>query len=202
MGRPPIYDKDVLLGQIIDCLWECGYAATAVSDVVQATGVKAASLYALFGSKKGMMLAALNRYAEETFAGLRAVLEATPPGAAQMHAVLEHAWHAGLADPRARGCFLVNSIMEARPDMPEFTEAVAGHMQTIRAMLQDELAQARDLLPGTTPEQAALFVQMQVWSIKLMVRLRPAPEMGPAVIRETLRALFTPESLRSTGISG
>ena len=73
-------------------------------------------------------------------------------------------------------------------------------MQTIRAMLQDELARARDLLPDTTPEQAALFVQMQVWSIKLMVRLRPAPDMGPAVIHETLRALFTPESLRSIGI--
>lgn len=197
VGRPPTYDKDILLGQIINCLWEGGYAATAVSDLVQATGIKAASLYALFGSKKGMMLAALDRYAQETFAGLRAVLDATPPGAAQMRAVLEHAWQSGLADPRARGCFLVNSIMEARPDVPEFTEAVAGYMEILRAMLRDELARTTDLLPDITPEQAALSVQMQVWSIKLLVRLHPSPEMGAPIVRQTLRALFTPEALRA-----
>ena len=66
MGRPPAYDHDTLLHEIIDCLWERGYAATPVSTIVQETGVNAASLYARFGSKKGLMLAALEMYAKET----------------------------------------------------------------------------------------------------------------------------------------
>ena len=52
MGRPPSYDHTMLLREIIDCLWERGYAATPISVIVQETGVNAASLYARFGSKR------------------------------------------------------------------------------------------------------------------------------------------------------
>ena len=31
MGRPPSYDHTMLLREIIDCLWERGYAATPIS---------------------------------------------------------------------------------------------------------------------------------------------------------------------------
>ena len=41
MGRPPSYDHTMLLREIIDCLWERGYAATPISVIVQETGVNA-----------------------------------------------------------------------------------------------------------------------------------------------------------------
>ena len=44
MGRPPSYDHTMLLREIIDCLWERGYAATPISVIVQETGVNAAAL--------------------------------------------------------------------------------------------------------------------------------------------------------------
>ena len=84
MGRPPSYDHTMLLREIIDCLWERGYAATPISVIVQETGVNAASLYARFGSKKGIMLAALDLYAKETIDALEALLAATQPGAGQV----------------------------------------------------------------------------------------------------------------------
>ena len=37
MGRPPSYDHTMLLREIIDCLWERGYAATPISVIVQET---------------------------------------------------------------------------------------------------------------------------------------------------------------------
>ena len=52
MGRPPSYDHTMLLREIIDCLWERGYAATPISVIVQETGVNAASLYARFGRRE------------------------------------------------------------------------------------------------------------------------------------------------------
>ena len=89
MGRPSSYDHTMLLREIIDCLWERGYAATPISVIVQETGVNAASLYARFGSKKGIMLAALDLYAKETIDALEALLAATQPGAGQVRAILE-----------------------------------------------------------------------------------------------------------------
>lgn len=189
MGRPPSYDQDVLLQEIIECLWERGYAATPVSTLVQETGVNAPSLYARFGSKKGIMLAALDAYGQKTVEGIETLLASVPPGAAQVRAVLDHALES-FDDPRRRGCFLVNSIMSISEDMPEFTEAVEGYMERIRGHLRDGLAAAPGLRPGVTPEEAALFVQMQVWAIKLMARMHPSREMGEAVVRRTLASLF------------
>ena len=64
MGRPPLHDDAKLKQDMVDCLWQLGYDAP-ISAVVQSTGAKAASLYARFGSKKGMLLAALDVYAYE-----------------------------------------------------------------------------------------------------------------------------------------
>ena len=66
MGRPPLHDEEKLKRDLVECLWEQGYD-TPISAVVESTGAKAASLYARFGSKKGMLLAVpqgtLNKYA-------------------------------------------------------------------------------------------------------------------------------------------
>ena len=193
MGRPPAYEHEALLRELIDCLWERGYAATPISVLVEKTGVNAASLYARFGSKKGIMLAALELYARETLESLDAVLASTPPGAAQMRAVLEHAVES-FADPRARGCFLVNSITNISTDTPDFSVAVADAMKAIRDRLRRALREAPDLRPEVTPEEAAVFVQVQVWGLKVMARMRPEKQAGEVVIRQTLRALFVEEA--------
>lgn len=194
MGRPPAYDEDALLDALIECLWERGYAATPVSTLVEKTGVNAASLYARYGSKSGIMMAALDAYAGATIKGLRRILDATPPGARQVRSVLEHAMES-FTDPRARGCFLVNTIMNVSTDTPDFSLAVAAHMETIRGMLEEALTEAPGLRPGLAPGEASVFVQTQIWGIKLMVRLRADPAMGEALIRQTLAALFTAEAL-------
>ncbi len=194
MGRPPAYDHGALLRELIDCLWERGYAATPISVLVERTGVNAASLYARFGSKKGIMLAALELYGQETLEGLERLLASTRPGAAQVRAVLEHATES-FDDPRARGCFLVNSVTNVSADTPDFGDAVAAYMREIRDRLRDALREAPGLRPGLTPEEGAVFVQNQVWGLKVMARMRPERSMGEIVIRQTLHALFTEEAL-------
>lgn len=193
MGRPPSYDHTVLLREIIDCLWERGYAATPVSVIVQETGVNAASLYARFGSKKGIMLAALDLYAKETIDALETLLASTPPGAGQVRAILEHAVQS-FEDPRARGCFLVNSVTNVSADTPDFAIAVEGYMEQIRGRIRDALKKAPGLRPEVTPEEAALYVQVQVWGLKVMARMRPDKALAETIVRQTLTALFTDET--------
>ncbi len=194
MGRPPAYDEDSLLSALTECLWDRGYAATPVSLLVEETGVNAASLYARYGSKKGIMLAALEAYAREAIESHRQLLAATPPGVGQIRAVLEHAM-ACFDDPKARGCFLVNTITSVSEDTPEFSLAVAEAMEIIRRMLREALEAAPDLLPGVKPDEAAAFVQIQIWGIKLLAKLHAAPATAESVIRQTLAALFTEEAL-------
>lgn len=48
-----------------------------------------------------------------------------------------------------------------------------------------------------TPEDAALYVQVQVWGLKVMARMRPDKAAGKVVVRQTLTALFTDEAVAS-----
>ena len=196
MGRPPSYNHTALLREIIDCLWERGYAATPISAIVQETGVNAASLYARFGSKKGIMLAALDLYAKETIDALETLLASTPPGAGQVRAILQHAM-LSFEDSRARGCFLVNSVTNVSTDTPDFAIAVEGYMEQIRGRIRDALRNAPGLRPEVTPEEAALYVQVQVWGLKVMARMRPDKTLAEAAVRQTLTALFTDEAIIS-----
>ena len=51
--------------------------------------------------------------------------------------------------------------------------------------------------PEVSPEDAALYVQVQVWGLKVMARMRPDKAAGKVVVRQTLTALFTDEAVAS-----
>ena len=62
MPRPPGYQRSTVLGRATELFWRRGYGATSVADLVTATGLKPGSLYAAFGSKKGLFLEVLAQY--------------------------------------------------------------------------------------------------------------------------------------------
>ena len=100
-------------------------------------------------------------------------------------------------DPRARGCFLVNTVTNISTDTPDFAMAVADYMGQIRGRIKDALKHAPGLRPEVTPEDAALYVQVQVWGLKVMARMCPDKAAGKVVVRQTLTALFTDEAVAS-----
>jgi AcrR family transcriptional regulator len=61
-GRPREFDPDEILSKIMQLFWEGGYEATGLSDIIAATGLGKASLYATFGNKQSMYLKALSQY--------------------------------------------------------------------------------------------------------------------------------------------
>ena len=58
-GRPRAYDPDAALKAARDVFWVKGYAATSLDDIAEATGMNRPSLYAAFGDKEAIYLAAL-----------------------------------------------------------------------------------------------------------------------------------------------
>ncbi len=61
MGRTRSFDQDVVLDRTVDLFARSGYEGTSIDDVVTATGLHRGSLYAAFGSKRGLFRAALHR---------------------------------------------------------------------------------------------------------------------------------------------
>ena len=194
MGRPPLHDDAKLKQDMVDCLWQLGYDAP-ISAVVQSTGAKAASLYARFGSKKGMLLAALDVYAEDHLADLHRLLNSMPPGPERIRAVLEKAIDC-FDDPLHRGCFVVYGGLEANAGEAEFAERLQKHMADIRTEFSWALAETPGLSGFFSIEGAAWFLQAQIWGLKIMARLNPQRELGQRLVEQAMYALFGPDAVK------
>ena len=60
-GRPRSFDEGEVLEKARGVFWDLGYAATSLDDIVRATGLNRPSLYAAFGDKHALYMAALTR---------------------------------------------------------------------------------------------------------------------------------------------
>ncbi len=61
MGRPRTFDEQRAVDAAAELFARHGYEGTSVDDLVTAVGVHRGSLYKVFGSKRGLYLAALRR---------------------------------------------------------------------------------------------------------------------------------------------
>lgn len=56
------FDVEQALNRAMQTFWARGYEATSIQDLVNATGVNRASLYATYGDKREIFLASLKKY--------------------------------------------------------------------------------------------------------------------------------------------
>src|SRR5260370_23727484 len=90
-GRPREFDVASVSEAAARVFWERGYHSTSLDDLTEATGLLRGSLYGAFGDKRGMLLVALDHYAEGAIAGLSERLNSgLPPHEALREALLHH----------------------------------------------------------------------------------------------------------------
>src|ERR1700761_6535263 len=111
-GRPREFDTNTVLTSASQVFWNHGYHATSIDDLCKATGLLRGSLYGVFGDKHGILLAALDYYADGSIARLAERLNAPlPPMEALRSAILHYAKAAsGLATRRS--CLITNTTLE------------------------------------------------------------------------------------------
>ncbi|KWV51726.1 TetR family transcriptional regulator [Bradyrhizobium macuxiense] len=74
MGRPRAFDADAALDQAMEVFWRHGYEGATIAQLTEAMHINPPSLYAAFGSKEGLLKAALDRYTEKRDSWMEQVL--------------------------------------------------------------------------------------------------------------------------------
>jgi AcrR family transcriptional regulator len=146
MGRPRQFDEPNLLDAAIEQFWSKGFDDTSVEDVSLVAGVGNGSIYAAYGSKRGLFLAAFERYCERRAAFVRDTVLAAPGSAhsavlALLRAVIEDC----AAQPGRRGCLMINGIAALGGRIPEVAELGA---RTTAAMEQGVAERLRRAAPA------------------------------------------------------
>lgn len=140
------FDQDAVLSDVVQLFWRQGVATTGIRDVVDATGVNRSSLYATFGDKHQLYLAALDRYLEEHALPGFARLAGDSRGLPAVTSFFDRLIRVRCSGDRARwGCLMVNAHAGPESADPDVRRRLDHHHERLRAALGDVLGTAHRL---------------------------------------------------------
>jgi TetR/AcrR family transcriptional regulator, transcriptional repressor for nem operon len=134
-GRPREFDPAIAIDAAAKVFWDQGYHATSIDDLCGATGLFRGSLYSAFGDKKGMLLAAIDRYAEKGLARLAESLSSPEPSRESLRAALLYYTRTATVLAGRHGCLVTNTAMEMLPHDPDVAERVERIFRQMAALL-------------------------------------------------------------------
>ncbi len=155
IGRPRKFDEREVLIAVMDVFWEKGFEGTAMSDLVEATGLKKGSLYGAFGDKRALYLKALVFYDETEVAVAADLLRgrnqsdglsAPDAGYQRIAALLQAVIDAVAVHGDRRGCLLCNAAVDQAPLDPATERSVTASLATLEAAFVEAIRAIPDLI--------------------------------------------------------
>lgn len=193
------FDTEATLDTVMRLFWQRGVASTGIQDVVTATGLNRSSLYATFGGKQELYLAALRRYVEQRSRPLLRRLAEDERG---LPAVSE--FFGGLIEARCHGeyagwgCMVSNAHAGAENGADEVRAILDGHHRELRQAMRAALTAAealRQLAPGVDVEAAADLLALLAYG----VNLRSRAGADSASLTRTMAAVLDSLAARNAG---
>jgi TetR/AcrR family transcriptional repressor of nem operon len=172
MSRQKEFDRDEVLDRALDLFWQRGYEATSVQDLVAAMGIHRGSLYATFGEKRALFLAALERYEHVGIETVLAELERPGPVRESVRRVFEGVVREAAASGGRRGCFAINTAMELAPHDPAVAARVDSMLRRVEGAFEAALirAQARGEIAVADPRALARFLTATLQGLRMLAR--------------------------------
>lgn len=157
MARPRTFDEDAVLQAVTEKFWDRGYAATSLSEIMEASGLGKGSIYAAFGDKDAIFTRVFDQYCTDVTAAFRRKLDGPDSSAMQrLQTLLMSAATRPTGSTTQRACFLAKTTAELaahRPDVADrsrrtFTDLADGITQCVTAAQR-----AGDIPPHADPAQ-------------------------------------------------
>ena len=109
MSGKPQFDEVAVIAAAIEVFWRSGYAAAAISDLTEATGLSRSSLYQRFHDKDGLFQEALAAYTQRVLRRMNSAKADTARG--RLRALLR-AFLPERSSLRPAGCLIGRSCAE------------------------------------------------------------------------------------------
>jgi len=174
MARQKEFDLEEVLDKSVALFRQRGYAATGVEDLVSYLGIGRGSLYATFGSKHGLYLAALDRY-RALSAQDQPDANMAQPARAAIAQILARQIDTALRDGLTGGCLLVNSAVELAQHDPEVARRVQRDLADAEALFATLLSADPAFVSSGRDARAVARLLVNV-SIGLRVQAKITPD--------------------------
>lgn len=143
-GRPREFDMDTVLDGAVRAFRERGYHAASVGDLSDATGLSAGSLYKAFGDKRGVFVAAFERYVSVRNAELQRQIDRQADGFRMIRAVLRFYAESSHGSEGRSGCLVASSASALGTFDEEIAALVEATMRRTENLLRRLLQQGQE----------------------------------------------------------
>jgi TetR/AcrR family transcriptional repressor of nem operon len=191
-GRPREFDTPTVLAHASDVFWRHGYHATSIDDLCKATGVLRGSLYGVFGDKHGIMLAALDHYADGSVARLAERLNAPLPPQESLRNALLHYAKTSCSLTQQRSCFITNTALEMQADDAALRERIGSIQRRMATLLAGAVirGQASGAFSSTLDEKAVgKFLLCIMQGLRVLGRVAQDEDQLADIVDVAMRAL-------------
>lgn len=173
MPKEKQFDRAAVLTQAMELFWKQCFEATSMQDLVDATGINRASMYATFGDKHAFFLAAVDHYIATVSSRRLERLQQTGSPRSALADFFDDLIAFSCGDGRRLGCLLTNAAVEMAPRNADIDERLnitflrledAFYDNLLRAQQAGEVANGRDL------RAAARLLTGTVQGIRVLAR--------------------------------
>ena len=186
-GRPREFDRDLALQQAMLAFWKQGYEGTSMADLVAATGLASARLYAAFGSKQALFREAVTRYEAGDGAFAETALQTEDGVRVAIEKLLTDAVLTYTRRGRPQGCMVVSAATNYAAENEDVMAWLTTHRKARTQGIIDRLDSARragELKAGTDVQALGDFYAVVLHGLSVQAR--------DGVSKARLLAMITP----------
>ncbi len=161
-----------------------------MADLLQAMHLSKSSLYQSFGSKAQLFQRCINRYADWLLADLRMQLAQAVSGRSFIQTLFANVANTAERPEGAKGCLMVNSVVEFGQRDSAVASALEGSMQPLTALFVEAIQHAkRDGEIGQDADVMALanYVHVALGGLRTMIKAgmdkKTALELVPLILK-------------------
>jgi AcrR family transcriptional regulator len=155
-GRPREFDIDAALDAAMALFIERGYAAAAISDLSAAMGLTAGSIYKAFGDKRGVFVAALERYTSTRDVRIADHLSDAANGRERLQRLIDYYAGNSHGETGRRGCLVIGSARDLALFDPDLQARIEKVVSVRESLILDTIrnGQSDGSIPGHLDAEA------------------------------------------------
>lgn len=144
------FEESEVIEQAMEVFWEKGYAATSISDITEATGIKRGSLYNAFDGKHDLFVRALLKYGSDRRTSKLRMLETIDDPREAITMFFDSLVKATLNDPDKKGCLLFNTALEYPSHDDDVKKLVSDGIKEVLSFFEGRIERGKEL--GKIPD--------------------------------------------------
>lgn len=192
MSRAREFDEEMAVQRAMRLFWRKGYETSTLPELLKVMRICRGSFYNAFGTKREVLIRAVQQYAGTGMDGLLSPLATETAGRAEIEKTFAQLL-AYMTSPRGRqGCLIGNSMTEIAMQDPELRELLLlARRQTedalTRAFANGQASGA--ISNGANPRSAGRFLLNTISGLMVSCKTNPGPDELDDIVRMALHVL-------------